>query len=42
MLDLGLLIYERITTRMWRIAKMDNIRLLRIIIHIFVTLLSSI
>lgn len=42
MLDLGLLIYERITTRMWRIAKMDNIRLLRIIIHIFVTLLASI
>lgn len=42
MLDIGLLIYESITTRMWRIAKMDNIRLLCIIIHIFVTLLASI
>lgn len=42
MLDLGLLIYESITTRMWRIAKMDNIRLLCIIIHTFVTLLASI
>lgn len=42
MLELGLLIYESITTRMWRIAKMDNIRLLCIIIHIFVTLLASI
>lgn len=37
-----LLIYESITTRMWRIAKMDNIRLLCIIIHTFVTLLASI
>lgn len=42
MLDLELLIYHSITTRVWRIARMGYIRLLCIIIHVFVTLLAKV